>query len=202
MPGMTFPKVKVNVPQSCPILWDPIHYTVRGTLQARVLEWVAFPFSRGSSQPGDWTKVSCPAVDSLPTERWGQPHKRWRGGLGFQLELHWWGGLWWGEAQLQPVCWSCLIVSAREMLLAWAQLHAADTGKPRRDTGLPFLTILLAGQLLLSFWREVDTVLVSVEAPCSERSHHNSELGLMERLGKLGFWERGLGIPEMRLRWI
>ena len=26
---------------------------------ARILEWVAFPFSRGSSQPRDWTKVSC-----------------------------------------------------------------------------------------------------------------------------------------------
>ena len=33
--------------------------TVRGILQARILEWVAFPFSRGSSQPRDWTQVSC-----------------------------------------------------------------------------------------------------------------------------------------------
>ena len=33
--------------------------SVHGILQARVLEWVAIPFSRGSSQPGDWTKVSC-----------------------------------------------------------------------------------------------------------------------------------------------
>ena len=30
---------------------DPIDYTVHGILQARILEWVAFPFSRGSSQP-------------------------------------------------------------------------------------------------------------------------------------------------------
>ena len=34
-------------------------YTVHGTLQARILEWVAFPFSRGSSQPRDQTQVSC-----------------------------------------------------------------------------------------------------------------------------------------------
>ena len=34
-------------------------YTVHGILQARVLEWVAFPFSRGSSQPRGWTQVSC-----------------------------------------------------------------------------------------------------------------------------------------------
>ena len=33
-------------------------YTVHGILQARILEWVAFPFSRGSSQPRDQTQVS------------------------------------------------------------------------------------------------------------------------------------------------
>ena len=44
---------KVKVAQSCPTLWDPIDYTVHGILQARILEWVAIPFSRGSSQPRD-----------------------------------------------------------------------------------------------------------------------------------------------------
>ena len=39
-------------------LCDPLDYTVHGILQARILEWVAFPFSRGSSQPRDWTQVS------------------------------------------------------------------------------------------------------------------------------------------------
>ena len=43
----------VKVTQSCPTLWDPMDYTVQGILQARILEWVAFPFSRGSSQPRD-----------------------------------------------------------------------------------------------------------------------------------------------------
>ena len=33
-------------------------WVVRGILQARILEWVAFPFSRGSSQGRDWTQVS------------------------------------------------------------------------------------------------------------------------------------------------
>ena len=33
-------------------------YTVHGVLQARILEWAAFAFSRGSSQPRDWTQVS------------------------------------------------------------------------------------------------------------------------------------------------
>jgi len=33
-------------------------YAVHGILQARILEWVAFPFSKGSSQPRDQTQVS------------------------------------------------------------------------------------------------------------------------------------------------
>ena len=42
-------------------LCNPTDYTVHGILQARILEWVAFPFSRGSSQPRDRTQVSCSA---------------------------------------------------------------------------------------------------------------------------------------------
>ena len=61
----------MKVAQSCPTLCDPIDYTVHGILQARILEWVAFPFSRGSSQPRDQTQVSHTASDSLPAE----PHK-------------------------------------------------------------------------------------------------------------------------------
>ena len=54
-------KVKVKVAQSCLNLYDPMDYTVHGILQARTLEWVAFPFSRGSSWPRDWTQVSLSA---------------------------------------------------------------------------------------------------------------------------------------------
>ena len=48
----------MKVPRLCLILCDPMYYTVHGILQARILEWVAFPFSRGSSQPRDLTQVS------------------------------------------------------------------------------------------------------------------------------------------------
>ena len=48
----------MKVAQSCPTLCDSVDYTVHGILQARILEWVAFPFSRGSSQPRDWTRIS------------------------------------------------------------------------------------------------------------------------------------------------
>ena len=51
-------KVKVNITQSCSTLCDPMDYAVRGILQARILEWVAFPFSRGSSQSRDQIQIS------------------------------------------------------------------------------------------------------------------------------------------------
>ena len=46
-------EVKVKVSQSCLTLCDPMDYTVHGILQARILKWVVFPFSKGSSQPRD-----------------------------------------------------------------------------------------------------------------------------------------------------
>ena len=52
-------KVNVKVTQSCPTLCDSTDNTVHGILQARILEWVAVPFSRGSSQPRDRMQVSC-----------------------------------------------------------------------------------------------------------------------------------------------
>ena len=56
-------------------------YTVRGSLQARILEWVAFPFSRGSSQSRDQTQVAALQVDSLPAEPAGKPKNTGMGSL-------------------------------------------------------------------------------------------------------------------------
>ena len=52
-----------EVAQSCPTLCDPMDYSlpgssVSGIFQARILEWVAIPFSRRSARPRDWTRVS------------------------------------------------------------------------------------------------------------------------------------------------
>ena len=52
-------KVKVKVIQSCPTLRDPMDYTVHGIFQARILDWVAYPFSSTSSRPRNRTWVSC-----------------------------------------------------------------------------------------------------------------------------------------------
>ena len=56
--------VYAKLSESCSVmstLWNPMDYTVHGILQARILEWVAFPFSRGSSQPRDRIRVLCVA---------------------------------------------------------------------------------------------------------------------------------------------
>ena len=53
--------IKVKLDESCPALCDPMDYIVHWILQARILEWVAFPFSRGSSQSRDWNQLSCAA---------------------------------------------------------------------------------------------------------------------------------------------
>ena len=45
-----------------PYDWSLPVSSVHGILQARILEWVAFSFSRGSSRSRDWTQVSCIAV--------------------------------------------------------------------------------------------------------------------------------------------
>ena len=66
------------VAQLCPTLCDSVDCSLPGSsfhgiLQARILEWVTIPFSRGSSQFKDWTQVSCIAGGFLPSESWGKP---------------------------------------------------------------------------------------------------------------------------------
>ena len=58
----------MKVTQSHPTLCDPMDYTAHGILQARILEWVAFPSPVDIPNPG--IEPRCPALqaDSLPAE--------------------------------------------------------------------------------------------------------------------------------------
>ena len=70
-------KVKMLVAQSCPTLCDPMDYiaSVQGILQERILDWVAIPFSRGSSWLRDQTQVSLHGGQSLyPLSQQGDIH--------------------------------------------------------------------------------------------------------------------------------
>ena len=70
---------EVKVAQLCPSLCSPLDYTVHGILQARILEWVAFPFSRGSSQPRDRTQVSCIAGGFFTSWATREAQEHWSG---------------------------------------------------------------------------------------------------------------------------
>ena len=75
-------EVKVKVVQSYPTLCNPMNCTVHGILQARMLEWVAILFTRGSSQPKDITQVPHTVwADSLPAKPQGKPKNTWVGSL-------------------------------------------------------------------------------------------------------------------------
>ena len=67
-----------EVAQSCPTLCDPMACSlpgssIHGIFQARVLEWGAIAFSRGSSRPRDRSQVSTSQTDALPSEPPGKP---------------------------------------------------------------------------------------------------------------------------------
>ena len=60
--------MKMKITQSYLTLCDPMDYTVHGILQARILEWVAFPFSRDHPKPGIEPNSPALQADSLPAE--------------------------------------------------------------------------------------------------------------------------------------
>ena len=72
-------EVKWNeVAQSCLTLCNPVDCSlpgssVHGILQARIVEWIAISFSRGSSRPRDRTRVSTLEADALTSEPPGKP---------------------------------------------------------------------------------------------------------------------------------
>ena len=75
-------KVKVLIAQSCPALCNPIDYNPPGSsvheiLQARILEWVTIPFSRGSSWPRDPTQVFCIADRFFTIWATREAHNLW-----------------------------------------------------------------------------------------------------------------------------
>ena len=72
-------KVEVLVAQSCLTLCDPMDCgplgsSVHGILHARILEWVAIPFSRGCFNRGIELRSPALQVDSLPSEPPGKSH--------------------------------------------------------------------------------------------------------------------------------
>ena len=102
----------VKIAQSCLTLCDPMDCTVHGILQARILEWVAFPFSRGSSQLRDRTQVSRPEY--------------WSGSLSLLQGIFSTQGLNLGLLDWTQVSW----IGPRSPALQGNSLPAEPQGKP------------------------------------------------------------------------
>ena len=123
--------------QSYSTLWDPMDCSppgssVHGLSQARILGWVAISFSRGSSQPRDWTCISCITC------------------TGRQILYHW--ALWKAQSNISGV----LLRKVRDIhdMLTWTAMRwnsrRVATGKPRREVSekaKPAYTFLLKGSL-------------------------------------------------------
>ena len=78
----------MKVTQSCMTFCDPMGYRVHGIFQARILDWVGFPFPGGSSQPRDEPRSTALQVDSLPDEPKGKPgFRKGRGTRTFHAKM-------------------------------------------------------------------------------------------------------------------
>ena len=149
-------KVKVKVTQSCLTLCDPMYYTVHGILQAKILEWVAYPFSRGSSQP----RFPTVQVDSLLAEPLGKPKNTGMDslsllqGIFLKQELNWGllhcSGLFtnWDIREAQWMCVGDIVVTIAAFL---AIDLGSISGQRSNSFGLPWyfsFTIAVRHQLI------------------------------------------------------
>ena len=143
--------MKVKAAQWCLTLCDPLNYTVHGILQARILEWVAIPFSIGSSQP----RSPALQVDSLPAEPPGTPQNTGVGSLSLvqwifpTQELN--QGLLHCRQILCQLSYQGSLKSAELVLQLKFQAQQAAIDSERVDVPIR----RLSGRRLLSSWRRV-----------------------------------------------
>ena len=121
------------VAQSCPALCDPVYCSspvssVHGISQARALEWVTIPCPRGSSQPRDWTQVSCIASGLFTA--WSAPPN--------QVVSH--DALFCSEALLLLLlsCFSCVRLCATPWTVAHQSPLSMGFSRQEYWSGLPF----------------------------------------------------------------
>ena len=95
-------------------------YIVHGLLQTRLLEWVVYPFSRGSSQPRLEPRSPTLQVDSLPAEPQGKPIER------LLLCIRPWPG----EGNGNPLQCSCL-ENPRDRGVWWAAVYGVTQSRTR-----------------------------------------------------------------------
>ena len=149
------------VAQPCPTLCDPIDcgpkgFSVHGILQARILEWVAIPFSSGSSQGRDWIWVSCTAGSFFAI--WATKEALQRQDIEKQLqgEQHWLG---WGHRTSHHLPVS---VAASEGPLLKRGLHGARPSWGHSHCKVEWFIVLLTHHTVKNGHISRDTYSVSV----------------------------------------
>ena len=123
----------MKVAQSYLTLCDPVH----GILQARILEWVAFPFSRGSFQPRDQPRSPALQAVSLPAEPQGKPKSTGVGSLSLLQWIFLTQDLNWGLLHCQKKQWHptpVLLPGKSHGRRSWkAAVHGVAEGQTRRS---------------------------------------------------------------------
>ena len=128
-------KVKEKVAQSCLTLCHPRDSTVHGIHQARILEWVAYLFSSGSSWPRNWTRVSCIAGRFFTS--WARREGRKQNGGSPEMSVSWdpesVGGL-----PSSGLSGGCIVTNSWLCVTPWTVARQAplSMGFPGRNTGV------------------------------------------------------------------
>ena len=117
---------------------SPPGSSVPGILQARILEWVAMPSSRGSSQPGDWTQVSRIVGRSFTVWATREAHK-WCERASVPLVRMGARIKWEERKNLTVVC--AQTARKRDMELSWCAVHAGVLGTRPSRSAPSFSTI-------------------------------------------------------------
>ena len=136
--GSVLSLLKVKVAQSFLTLCTLMDCTVCGILQARVLEWVAFPFSRGSSQPGIQSRSPALQVDSLPAEPPGKPKNTGAGSLSLLQRIFPIQGLNPGLPHCRWILYQ-LSHQGSPRILEWVAYSFSRSSRPRNQTGVSYI---------------------------------------------------------------
>ena len=166
--------MKVKVTQSRLTLCDPMDYTVHRILQARILEWVAYPFSRGSYWP---IELGSPALqaNSLPTELPGKP------------------SIYYGSNPNMP---RQTISFRRRLCLSLSHTHTLEYYSAIKDQILPFVPMWMdLKNIMLSeiSWKKTNTVWYHVHVDSKYNTNEYICKNVDSQIEKTNLW-----LPEGR----
>ena len=158
-------------------------YTVKGILQARILEWVDFPFSRGSSQPRDWTRSPKLQADYLPAAPQGKLKNTGVGSLSLLQQIVPKQKLNNGLLHCRQILYQLSYKAS--LLLVWKAMTNLDSLLKRRDITL--LTIIHLVKAMVS---------PVVMYGCQSWIIKKAELDYKERIDafELWYWRRLLRV--------